>query len=172
MTWFAELFNTILSIIPRLHHIPATHGGVLFGRNGKVKELEAGNRWYWPLIHSVYSYPVVRTTMNLPMQTVWMARRQRSYCAGAAISYEVDDVIAAHAESYDIEEVISDVVSIVVTEVISGWFTGGAVALAHAVTIASRRKLKTFGVRILKVGFTDFSPIRVYRLIGNEVGGE
>ena len=36
--------------VPRLVRIRATHVGVLFGRSGRVTELQPGLWWYWPIV--------------------------------------------------------------------------------------------------------------------------
>lgn len=168
MSWFSEIFETLLSFVPRLFHIPATHGGVLFGRNGKVAEKEAGNRWYWPVIHSVYSYPIVRTTMNLPMQTL-TNRLRESFIVGGVIIYEIEDLAWAFAETHDIDDTIRDCAMCSIADVFTTEENWDIKELQKRIVNSARGRLKPFGVKVLKFGITDYAPCTVIR---NVTGGE
>ena len=164
MNWVIELFDKLFSIVPQMEHIPATHGGVLFGRNGKVIELLAGNRWYWPIIHSVETYPIVRTTMNLPMQTLALGQNG-TWIVGGIIIYEIEDIVEAFAETYDIEDTIADIVMCTIAELLREH--GPDIPLL-TITKVVRRKLKPHGVKVLKMGFSDLAPALVLRNVNNE----
>ena len=61
--WLNDLMRWIARWVPRIVLIPATHRGVLFGRAGRVLELEPGLCWYWPIVSELHKICTVERTM-------------------------------------------------------------------------------------------------------------
>jgi regulator of protease activity HflC (stomatin/prohibitin superfamily) len=170
MSWLVELFDRLLSIIPRLILIRAYECGIKFKRGGRVVELKPGLHMHWPLFSEVSRYPTARTTMNLPMQTLQTC--VGPYVVSAAVVYEMKDPVKAYTENYDIDDTISDIALLAVAEVVSSEETDDLTRIAKRLTHLTRRRLKTFGVRVERCSLTDMAPCRVIRNVCDVPEGE
>ncbi len=161
MTWLVELFDRLLTIIPKIMLIRAYECGIKFGRAGKVTKLSPGLHIYWPLLAEVVQYPTARTTMNLPMQTLTTCGGP--YVVSAALVYRMTNPVLAYAENYDIDDTISDIALLCTAEVVSSESTDDLALLEKKLTALARRKLKPFGVHVERCSLTDIAPCRVIR---------
>ncbi len=161
MTWLVELFDRLLTIIPRIILIRAYECGIKFGRAGKVTEMKPGRYMHWPIMTEVVQYPTARTTMNLPMQT--LTTYAGTYIVSAAMVYRMTNPVLAYTENYDIDDTISDLVQLCTAEVVSSEPSDDMVVLEKRLTALTRRKLKPYGVHVERCSLTDIAPCRVYR---------
>lgn len=161
MTWLVELFDRLLSIIPRLILVKAYECGIKFKRGGRVIELEPGLHMHWPLFSEVTLYPTARTTMNLPMQALQTC--VGPYVVSAAVVYEMRDPVKAFTENYEIDDTISDLALVAVAEVVTTEETDDFSTLEKRLTTLTRRRLKPFGVHVERCSLTDLAPCRVIR---------
>ena len=66
--WLSEITSWLVQIVPRMTIIRVTHRGVKFLRGGKLKLVEPGLCWYWPLVTELDIIPVVRQPITTPTQ--------------------------------------------------------------------------------------------------------
>ncbi len=163
MTWLVEIFDRLLSIVPRIELVCAYECGIKFGRGGRVKRLDPGLHIYWPLMSEVVKHPTARTTMNLPMQT--LITKGGPYAVSAALVYKMTDPVKAYTENYDIDDTIMDVALVAVAEVICEEETDDLGKIGKSLTTIARRRLKPFGVHVERCSLTDIAPCRVIRNI-------
>lgn len=167
MTWLTNFFDVLLSIIPRLYHVPVNKGGVLYGRNGKVKELLPGNRWWWPVLHSIETYPINRTTLRLPAQRL-TNNLKASWAMRGIINYEVEDVVWAFVETYDIEDVIGDEAMCAIADKFSEREHWKLKDLNRAIAQLTKSRLEKYGVKVLKFRLVEYTPTRVISIFGDK----
>jgi regulator of protease activity HflC (stomatin/prohibitin superfamily) len=163
MSWLVELFDRLLSVIPRIILVKAFECGIKFKRGGRVVELRPGLHLHWPLVSEVTHYPTARTTMNLPMQTLESADGD-TYVVSAAIVYRVTNPVKAFTENYEIEDTLTDLAMVAVADYITN--NGGEDFLVDTekkLTELTRKRLNRFGVRVDRASLTDVATCRVIR---------
>jgi regulator of protease activity HflC (stomatin/prohibitin superfamily) len=161
-----QLFNTALSLCPRLTFVRKTHGAVVFRPGGKIRQLTPGLHWYWPLTSEVEEIITARQTHSLCHQTI-TTKDGTVLAVSAVLVYRVENVTAALVECYDVAEAIEDVVLSAVAEVLSrAKVTPNLLARTELpLTRLSRSRLRPFGVSVLRCCLVDFAPCRVLRCI-------
>ena len=68
--WLNDLMKWIARWFPRLTLIRATHRGVLFGRAGRVRELEPGLWCYWPIVSELLQVDMTERSSLLSAQVI------------------------------------------------------------------------------------------------------
>ena len=170
-SWLSQLFETFGSLFPHLRHVKATHRAVQFAGK-RVKELAPGLHWWWPITTEILDLPVVRQTLNIATQVV-TTRDGSPVAASGVVVYEISDIMAALGRCYDHEETIGDVALCAVVEVLQSYdlpalreaLSSGD--LERRLSKVSRKRLKSFGVRVVRCALTDFAPCQVFRVIGD-----
>lgn len=168
--WIGQIMEWFGNFVPRLKLIRRTHGGVKFV-GSKVVELKSGWHFYWPLTTEVEVLPVVRQTHNLVTQTL-TTKDDKSVIVGAVVIYEINDVIAAKGESWDIDDTVSDITQLAVLKVVNTWAYDDLKnqlydKVENELSIETRRQLKPFGIKVIRCGISDFAPCRVIRLVND-----
>lgn len=174
-TLLGQVLEAILSILPRLTIVRATHNAVKWRRGKKSIAVPPGLTIYWPLITDIDWLVVARQTLNLPSQ-VLMTKDKHQVVAGAFIVYSIKDIIQAIGErNWDVDSTISDITQAAVVEVITSMtlddiltgISGGKDSdFNQTLTKTCAIQLRQFGVHVMRAGLTDFSTCRVYKLIG------
>ena len=172
--WIGWIFEWLGKLIPRLLIVRSTHGGVKFVGGSKVKELKPGLHVYWPVVTEVEVIPVARQTHNLVTQ-VLMTKDGKSIVIGAVVIYEINSIVDALSNNWDVSDTISDVTQMAVVNIVNGWDFAelqkelGA-KVENELSIETRRQLKPFGVKVIRCGVSDFSLCRVHRVITDAEG--
>jgi regulator of protease activity HflC (stomatin/prohibitin superfamily) len=125
----------------------------------------------WPFWTEVVTYPIVRQTINLPPQTL-MTRDMKSVVMSSIIIYEIVDIEKILVHTYEPETVIRDVAMAAIKRVVLSQdfdkLLRESKKIDQQLTLVVRKSLaERFGVRVIKVMFTDLTPARSYRLWGN-----
>src|SRR5688572_15772955 len=116
--WISEIVAWFGQFFPRVEIIPTTHGAVKFVRGSRVVALRSGWHWYWPFTTKFCTYPTARQTVNLRSQTL-VTKDERTIVVGGLIVYEISNIKAILAETFDPDDTIEDVTTGVINGVIS-----------------------------------------------------
>jgi len=170
--WIGQIMEWLGKFFPRLLIVRRTHAGVKFVQGAKVVKLNPGIHFYWPLITEVEVMPVVRQTHNLVTQTL-TTKDDVSVIIGAVVIYEINDIIAAKSENWDIDDTVSDITQMAVMKIVSNWTYNDlrdqlGDKVENELGIETRRQLKPFGIKVLRCGASDFGKCRVFRVISDE----
>jgi Membrane protease subunits, stomatin/prohibitin homologs len=171
--WIGQIIEWFGNFIPRLRIIRSTHAGVKYVRGARVIELKPGLHFYWPLTTEVEVIPVARQTHNLVTQTL-TTKDNVSVIIGAVVIYEINSIVDALSNNWDVSDTISDVTQMAVVAVVNNWDyidlrNQLSAKVENELSIETRKQLKPFGVKVLRCGISDFSQCRVYRVI-NDAG--
>lgn len=179
--WLGQLMEKLLSLIPELVIIRATHMGIKWRWGKKVIQLSPGVHIYWPIVSEVMLYVVARQTYNLPTQAL-ITKDGKQIVIGPVIVCNISDVIKAYGETnWDIGSTIKDITQSTVVRVITGMtlkeIQGGLAEgkrskLNLLLTNTARKELKPFGVNIQRCCITDFSTCTVYKKYGGDFIGD
>lgn len=170
LAWISELVQWVGRFVPRWVIVDTTKGAVKFVRGRRVQALGPGLWWYWPATTNLTIYPTARQAVDLRTQTI-VTKDDRSIAAGALIVYEIVDIEAIVARTYDPEETVRDVALSAVHDVLCQ-YTWGELregvrtgAVDTALRQEAQRGLRTYGVKVLKMTLTDLAPCRVLKLL-------
>ena len=169
-SWLSEIFNAILSFIPRPVIVRATHGGVKWRFGHKVRELKPGWRWIWPLVTDHEIIVTARQTNNIPSQAL-ITKDGKQVVAASMVIFSIKDVVRAIGQrNWDVGSTVDDITAAATVQVITSWRFNdllenliGDVELE--LTKTCRRRLNQFGVHVHRVCLTDFSTCRTYKLM-------
>lgn len=174
LSWIGDLVRLFISFIPHLDLMKANHGGVKFKRGGKVKEIRPGLFWYWPIVTEVQEIPTRRQTMRLEVQTLTTTDNKPA-SVNCVVVYEINNVLKALVETWDIEDTISDVAQFSVTKAIST--RQFSVINRDLTTIIQdeikercKKDLRQFGVLVKDAFLSDFAHTVTYRIMGEGAG--
>jgi len=170
-SWLSDLFNAVLSFIPRPVVIRATHGGVCWRFGYKVIEMKPGWRWWWPLISDIEIIPVARQTNNIPSQAL-VTKDKKQVVAGAMLIFSIKDIMQAIGQrNWDVGTTVNDIAAAAVVKVITKWtlddlITNITDAVEEELTAVCQKQLRQFGVYVHRCCLTDFAPCRIYKIMG------
>jgi len=173
LEWIGHLVETIGAIIPRFIHCKTTHKGVMF-RFGEASIINPGIRIYIPLWSEPILYPIKRQTLNLPPQfftTKNGEEARQTILVSIVVIYEVNDILKALIDTYEVEATIRDVAQGVVKKVIVNRCFGDLLANQTEIDEQIKEKvqedLSKYGCKVLDAFITDFAKTRVYRMVGD-----
>lgn len=175
VTWIGALARVIGAAFPRWDVCEPTCEGVkfrgsFFRRGVRVVKIKPGIYWYWPPTSRVQVIPVVKQTLNLPVQSL-ETLDGKPLAVSVTIVYEISDVEKALTKIHDHDQTVRDVgqASAVDRVVTRRWtefrsdFADGKIEselLEH-----SKSLLRKYGVRVLEAYLTDstkHTPVRVF----------
>jgi len=184
--WLGDVFRFLLSLVPRIEIVRATHAGVKFKRGRDVVYLGPDNgiafpiiKWvlcfpvpwlrrtglhfYWPLVTEVEVVPIKRQTKDLDPQYLTTADNRIVGVCGILV-YEVDDVVKLLTECYDYDETIRDHAVAAIKQVVCEYdaeFLQNS-EVDEELTKQLREMLEQFGVATIKVTLSNFARCRVH----------
>lgn len=170
LAWLGHIIEWFGSLIPRLRVVRSTHGGVRFRHGKDAQPIKPGLRVYWPIVTELDILPVVRQTHNLPSQSL-TTKDDKTIVVSGVVVYEIRDVVSALAKNWDISDTINDITMCAITQVITSHdyayilenITG---SVQNDLTHVTRRKLKSYGIRVYRTALTDFSRALVIKNLG------
>jgi regulator of protease activity HflC (stomatin/prohibitin superfamily) len=169
--WIGQLVEWIGQFIPRFKILPPTHQAIVYdGWQNKTYKCESGFVWWWPVRHFFDDYPTARQTTDLKVQTL-MTKDHKTTVISGMIAYEVADVEALVAHTFEPDQAIQDICLGVIHDVVKQrtWEQLNADnlngELDRALRKEAKRQLEKYGVRVLKLSLTDFGLCRVYRVL-------
>jgi len=169
--WIGAVFDALLSLIPRIIIVRATHGGVRWRKGRIVKPLAPGLHMYWPVMTDYAIIVTARQTYNLPTQ-ILTTSDNRKVVVGLLVVYRIHDVVQAIGKvNWDVDTTIGDITQAAVVGIIASQPFDkllGTIAtneLNNKFTEATRHELKKYGVSISQCKLTDFAECRVLKLV-------
>lgn len=170
LAWIGQIADWVSRFIPRWVIIDTTERGLKWIKGSRVVVCEPGIHWVFPATTSFIRHPVARQTNNLKSQTISL-RDDRTIIVGGIVVFEIKDVEAAVANSYDIDDTIKDISLSAVHDVccqltweeITEQQRSGE--LDRKLKTEARKELDKYGVRVLKMTLTDLAPTYVLKLV-------
>ena len=170
LDWIGQIADWIGRFIPRWEIIETTHGAVKWVKGSRVVPLGPGVHWFWPITTKFCSFPTARQAINLRTQN-FCTTDDKTVIVGGMVSYEVFDIEALVAHTYDPDGTICEIAAPAVLDVCSQK-TWDELKKAHRDKTLDKelkkevaRELDKFGVKVLKARLTDLALSRVIRLI-------
>jgi len=167
--WLSEIIQAIISIIPRLLIVRATHNGIKWKRGHTASALAPGLHWYWPLVTEVELVVVARQTLNTPSQALLTADG-KPVTVGGVVIYKINNAVLAYGEkNWDVDSTINDITQAAIVRVVSKWPLSYSLeqlcdAVEKELTEECRRELRPFGLRVYRAAFTDFTTSKMLKL--------
>lgn len=168
--WIGQIVSWLGQFFPRWVIIRTTHGGVKFIRGKKVIALEPGIHWFWPATTELMTYPTARQAADLRTQTL-MTTDGNTLVVGGLIVYEIKDIVAILANTYDADQTVKDIAMSAIHDVLvkMSWVDIRTESEFGTLNLKLRkrvrRELDKFGVKVLKCSITDLAQTRVYKVI-------
>ena len=171
-----QFMEAILSVIPRLTIIRATHKAVKWKCGKNPVAVQPGLNIYWPVVTELDLQVTARQTLSIATQHLVTADGV-SVAIGAYVVYTIKDVVLAIGEkNYDVDDTISDlaqaalveeITSLDYDELLEGIQGGRESDVYQALTQNLNEDLSEYGVSVERAGLTDFAKCRVYRLLSD-----
>lgn len=172
--FLGQIIEAILSFVPRLVVIRATHRGVKWKRGKYPVAVGPGLAIYWPLVSELEQIPVARQTLNLPTQHL-VTSDDVPVALGGFVVYTIEDIVLAIGEkNFDVDDTVSDlaqaalveeVIGLSYSELLDGLSGGRESEVYEAMTQNLHEQLEEFGVAVERAGLTDFAKCRVFRIL-------
>lgn len=170
LDWIGQIADWIGRFIPRWEIVDTTQAAVKFVKGARVVALGPGIHWFWPITTEFVKYPVARQATDLRAQTL-CTTDDKSIVVGGMVVYEITDVEAIVARTYEPDDTIRDIALSAIHDVCSqkSWDELRAAQRAGELDKELRREvakeLGKFGVKVLKTTLTDLAPCRVLKLV-------
>jgi regulator of protease activity HflC (stomatin/prohibitin superfamily) len=170
-SWIGQIAEWLGRWIPQILIVRATHAGVKFVRGKRVKEMRPGMHIYWPLTTEVSILPTARQTHNLVTQ-VMMTKDKHQVVVGGVVIYTITNIVDALSENWDVSDTIGDITQTALVAVITSWSLEDLISkittdLERELTVATRERLRPYGVKVHKCALTDFSTCKVLKLLSD-----
>jgi regulator of protease activity HflC (stomatin/prohibitin superfamily) len=168
--WIGQTAEWVGRFFPHITIVPTTHGAVKFVKGKKVVPLGPGIYVYLPLTTQLVGYPTARQAVDLRPQTI-VTKDDKTIAIGALIVYEIMDIAAILAHTYDPEETVRDIAMSGVHDVCCQYEWEDLKAaqrsgkLDTALRQEIRKGLEPYGVKLMKATLTDLAPCRVIKLM-------
>lgn len=177
--WIGDIVRWFGQFFPQWKIVITTQGAVKFksfrllhpfDRRMVIETVQPGFMMVWPLVTDCTIYPTARQANNLREQTLVTVDNQ-TVTVGAVIVYEIHDLEAIIAHTYDPEETIMEIAMTAVHEACCKRTWQELLEGQRRSTLDTvlknevQKQLRGYGVTVLKVALTDLAPTRVYRLM-------
>lgn len=168
--WIGHLVDWFGQFFPRWTIIRTTHGGVKFIRGSRTVPLGPGWHIFWPLTTELLTYPTARQACDLRTQTL-MTTDGKTIVVGGLVVYEIANIEAILAHTYDPDQTIKDIAMSAIHDVLvkMSWVDVRTAqefgTLNLKLRSRVRKELKQYGVKVLKTTITDLAQTRVLKLL-------
>ena len=170
LDFVAAFFDTILSIVPRLIKVRATHRGCVWPRCGKPRELKPGLHWVLPAWSEWELFPVARQSNILQPQSLILSDGTQVVLKGVVV-FRIEDIVAAiGGKNFDCDTTVNDLALASISEVLSTVTKEDLkdlVGLNKKITRRGRQLLRGFGVYVDRIRLVDLTTCRTIRLLGH-----
>lgn len=170
LDWIGQIADWIGRFIPRWEIVDTTQGAVKFVKGARVVALGPGIHWFWPITTTFVKHPTARQATDLRAQTL-CTTDDRSIVVGGMVVYEITDIEAILARTYEPDDTIKDVALSAIHDVCCQKSWGELRAAQRAGELDKElrrevaRELNRFGVKVLKTTLTDLALCRVLKLV-------
>ena len=172
--WLSQLIETLYKFIPHIVIVRATHGGVKWVRGHKIKALEPGLHWYWPLTTEIEVIVTARQTLAIPDQ-VLATKDGKKVVVKTLVVYKIRDIVHAIGRvNWDVDTTINDLTQSAVVQVIATHTYDEIMqgirdeTLTTTLTRAVRKELRQFGVHVVRSKLVDFAECKVFKLLTSQ----
>lgn len=164
--WIGQLVDWLGRFVPRWVILPTTTSGVKFVRGSKVVPINPGIHWFWPATTILQTHPTTRQTNDLRTQTL-VTTDGKTVGVGGMVSYRVDDVVALLSKTWDADQTIRDICAGAISEIVrtASWPDLQTLEFERELRMTMRKRLRPFGVRVMKATLTDCTPIKVIKVV-------
>jgi regulator of protease activity HflC (stomatin/prohibitin superfamily) len=169
-SWIGQLIDWLGQFFPRWKIILTTHGGVKFIRGSRTVPLGPGWHIYWPLTTELQVHPTARQAVDLRTQTL-MTTDGKTIVVGGLIVYEIINIEAILAHTFDPDQTIKDIAMSAIHDVLVklSWIDIRTAQELGTLNLKLRsrvrKELKQYGVKVLKTTITDLAQARVIKLM-------
>lgn len=168
--WIGQFVEAIAQFIPRIFITDITRGAVKVRLGNEITELHPGRlHVYWPLVSEVRQWPIVRQTIDLTTQT-FETKDIVTLQVSGMITYQVTDVVALLTSVFEPDNAVRDIGMTVLQEVLVQ-YTWDEIrnrlvdgSLRKELVRETQKELKTYGIKVIKVGIKDLSRTSVYKV--------
>jgi regulator of protease activity HflC (stomatin/prohibitin superfamily) len=188
--WIGQIASWFGQFFPQWQIVQTTQGGVkmrafrvrdlFMGRPAvmTVVALAPGLHTFWPFATALMIYPTARQATDLRPQ-VFVTKDDKTVMVGGLIVYEIEDIEAILARTYDPDDTIKDIALTAVHDVCSAldWdelkVRQRDGSLDRDLRREAKKELGRYGVTVVKMTLTDLAPCRVIKLassVSNTVG--
>ena len=138
-------------------------------RGWKVRPVGPGIHWWWPVTTELSVYPVARQANDLRSQTL-ETEDEVTVVASSVIVYEVHDIKALIAYTYDPDNTIMEVALATVQDVLTRltWKEASTMKrriLNTALKNNAQKVLEPYGVTVLNMNLTDLARCQVLKVL-------
>lgn len=170
LDWIGQIADWLGRFIPRWVIVETTHGAVKFVKGAQVVALGPGVHWFWPITTEFVAYPTARQATDLRAQTL-CTTDDRSIVVGGMVVYEITDIEAIVARTYEPDDTIRDIALSAIHDVCcqKSWAELKDAQrkgdLDKELKREVAKELSRFGVKVLKTTLTDLAPCKVLKLM-------
>lgn len=169
LDWLSRLIELLVSFVPRLVKIRATHRGVKWPRCRQPVEMKPGLRVVWPLVSDYEVFVIARQTNSLPPQSLTLADGSTVTVKGLTV-FSIENVVAACGQrNWDVISTVEDLSMAAITETICKLTREDLRRLSginSRITRKARTYLKEYGVEVERCRLVEISSSRTIRLLG------
>lgn len=167
--WVSDLFVFFSQFFPRPLVIRSTEGGVKFKNGHTPVEMKPGLNVWFPFRSEVITYPIALQSVDLKAQTLHTTD-DRTIIAAGVLEYRVTDIMALLTNVFNADITIQNIAYGAFATVLSNrsWedlkklkSTG---ELERIIRREARKRLRRYGIKVIRTTLTDFAPVRVYKL--------
>jgi len=172
LDWINDVAEWFGSLIPEWDLLQSNEAGVKFLPGGKVKVIEPGIYWFWPVTTNIETIDTKRQTLTFGQRLT--TKDGVTVQCNTVIVFTINDVRKALVDTYDFEDTIGEAAQkLTVKPIMSRTFEQICADMADSndmrneVTRAARTLLSDYGVEVLDGYVCDFTETRVFSHEGN-----
>lgn len=180
--WIGAIVEWLGRFVPRCELVDSTMGAIKWVNPlrrpfsnpddypQQIIMLGPGRWWYWPWTTKFERWPVVRTTRDLPVQTV-TTTDGFTFGVRAVLTFEVEDLKLLIAYTEDPNDAVRDIAGTAVHDVLAELTREELLnkSLNRKLKGAAQTALKPFGVSVLSLTLLERAPSSMYRVVQNPI---
>lgn len=170
LAWIGQLVELIASFFPHFKIVRTTHGMVKFVGGANAIAVGPGWWWYWPCRTEVVEYPTARQSVNLANQTL-TTMDDKTIMVGGMVVFEVHDLLALVAHTFDPDDAVKDIASAAVHDVCctKTWDELKAGQRKGTLDTELRNEMKKgltkYGVTIIRTTLNELALCKVIKIV-------
>lgn len=172
LEWLGDAVQAVLRFVPRISIVRSTHRGVAFVRGRDVHVIQPGLYVWWPLITECLMVPVVRQSLDLPVQTL-TTKDGLSIIVSGVVIYTIRDIKVALTEQWDVDETIRVMSQAAVRDVVCSvtfeYLNQNRYQFEGRLKTALSKELSAYGVEVVDSKLTDFARTSVLAIAGTNL---
>ncbi len=171
-SWLSQIFDAILSFIPRLLIIRSTHGGVKWRYGKKIIEMRRGLHIIWPLVTDYEIVVIARQTHHVSKAQAIESQDGVGLAVSVLVVYSINNVVRAIGEkNWAVDSTVNDITESAVVHVINKYNydylrENLCTKIEEELTEVCKKELLKYGVLIQQVRFAGFTKTEMKMLLG------